>query len=686
MLTRQIVRTGSVRAIALSITLACLSAGPVQASLKSVEIRSLKPLLAHNAALPAAALIKDEDFSRRSRLSQVRISPDGAWLAFLESDGQAQALYIQDTKSGEKKKLLPISGRQDPSWSTDSKVIFLDSGDALSQVSIVDGASSKLAAFDSKKEQQFLFVDPSRPRHGINEEFDRAAGVYRISRIGVDGKSVVIYEGSRKAEEFLLDREGQVSFIRTLDKDYTQVVSRRINGKWVEATRCERLRACQLVAASADSSRLTMIVDHLQNHRSLVELDLGRNATRLLHADPAGIADLRQAVLSPASRTPLFAVYDAPRRRNAGLTAGARRAAIAIENRFPQSNITISASDSAPRWLLTERSSRLQQERYWIYDVASSAIIPVLERERSLGQPLPEAALAQKHPLHYRASDGRLVHGYLSLPPGRDAARLPLITMVHGGPWSQVDNDYTALVQLLVNRGYAVFQPNFRSSTGYGRNYMTAPKGDFGNGRVQADIIDGVRWLLAQGVGDKQRLAIMGDSFGGYATLLALTYTPDLFKFGMATVPPTDFARTMQSAAAGPAQGDAPPFSVTLSEMGIDMSDPAVTGAISAAAPANHVDKVSKPLLILAGGKDKMVDPAGVTDYVARLQGMNKPVTLLLDPEEGHNLRKPIVRQAYMHLLQRMLHQHLGGPAPAAPSPELNKYLEQHLKVNTALK
>ncbi len=680
--TRKLARTASMRAIALAIAITG-TAGAAHASVASLETRSLKSLLARNAALPAAAPIKDEDFSRRSRLAQVKLSPDGAWLAFLESDGKAQALYILDTRTGEKKKLLAISGRQDPSWSSDSSVLFLDSGDGLSQVSIADGASSKLAAFDSKKEQQFLFVDPSQPRHGITEEFDRAAGVYRISRIGVDGVSNVIYEGSKKVDEFLLDGAGQVSFIRTLDKDFTQIVARKVDGKWIEAARCKRLRACQLVAAAPDQRSLTMVVNHADDRKALVQVDLASKTTRMLHTDPLALSDLKQAVVAPASRTPLFAVYDSPARRNYGLTPAARQGAADVAKRFPDANVTIGAG--ATRWLLTERSARLQQERYWMYDVATRRIAPVLAQESTLGQPLAEHQLAQKNAVHYRASDGALLHGYVSLPPGTDAATLPMVTMVHGGPWGKFDNDYSTLVQLLVNRGYAVFQPNFRASTGYGDKYMTAPKSDFGNGRVQADIIEGVRWLLAKGVGDKNKQAIMGDSFGGYSTLQALTHTPDLFKFGMAMVPPPDFGRTLTAAAAGAAYGDEPPFSVTVSEMGIDLTNAAVIKTLSDASPAAHVSKVSKPLLILAGGKDRMVDPASVTDYVARLQGLNKPVTLLLDPDEGHSPRKPLMRQAYTHLLLRGLHQHLGGQAPAAPSAELAKYLEQNLKVNTAL-
>lgn len=682
MLSRQIHRAGPVRAALLAMLLAWL---PLQAASAPQETRGLKPQLARIAAMPAAPRIADEDFSRRSRLSSVKLSPDGAWIAFFEGTPQSYGLNLLDVRSGHKRTVLTLSGRQDLHWSGDSSTLFLDSGDGLAAIPVQEGAGIKVAAFDRKAEQRYVAVDPSHPRHALFEGYDRAARVYRISRVGADGVSRVIYEGDRKAGEFLVDSAGEVAFVRTQEPDFSQVVWRKDGGKWIEATRCKRLRACQLVATSADGRFLTMVINHQDDRKALVQLDLARKSTRVLHTDPLALSDLRQAQLSPLSGQALFAVYDMPKRRNIGLTAAARRAAAAIEARFPEANVTIGASEKAPSWLLTERSPRLSQERFWLYEVATGKISPVLEQERYAGQPLPEAHLAHKIALHYRASDGALVHGYLSVPPGRPAGKLPMISMVHGGPWGRFDHDYSALVQLLVNRGYAVFQPNFRASTGYGDKYMTAPGSDYGNGRVQADILDGVRWLMASGVGDKDRLAIMGDSFGGYATLQALTHAPGMFRFGMAMVPPPDFGRTLLKAAAGPAFGDDAPFSVMLAEMGIDMGDAGAMKKMAEQSPAANADKLASPLLILAGGKDQMVEVAAVTDYAARLQGMNKKVTLLLDPDEGHNPRKPMFRAAYNHLLQRMLHEHLGGSAPGAPSAELAAYLQNMVKLNTAL-
>ena len=669
----------------LALPLLAIASSPLAAP-AALETGSLKRLAARNLALPAATRIEELEFSRRPRLREVKLSPDGASIAYLESNDTGASLMLQNVATQEKRQLLASLDRPRLHWSTDSNALFLDTGDGLSLVRVKGGATARIAAFDRTLQQRFVDVDQTHPQHALVDEFDSATQRYRLARLGADGVREQLYEGPKRLLDFLFDSKGQLSFIRSLDNDYLQQVARGQDGKWAAATSCKRLRECKLVSASADGRFLTMLQPDGDDRTSLVELNLPGGSRRVLHSDPAALADLEHVTVSARTGEPLFAVYDAPRRRNFGLTARASQGAGDIARRFPDAAIGIDAGGGASHWLLTERGARLSQERFWLYDTKARSFRPILQRERALGAPLPEQQLADKVAVRYRASDGALVHGYLSLPPGRDPARLPLLTMVHGGPWGAFDGGYNPLVQLLVNRGVAVFQPNFRASTGYGTKYMQAPKGDFGNGRVQADIIEGVKWLVANGVGDARRLAIMGDSFGGYSTLLALTHEPDLFQFGMAMVPPTDFGRTMRTAAAGAAMASGMPFALYLAENGIDLADAGAMQRITAESPAANADKVTRPLLVIAGGKDEMVDIAGVTDYVARLQGYGKPVSLLVDPDEGHNPRKPIMRQAYVYLLQRMLHQHLGGPAVPAPSVELAKFLEQSMKANGALK
>jgi dipeptidyl aminopeptidase/acylaminoacyl peptidase len=632
--------------------------------------------------MPPAHALADEDFSRRARVREVRLAPDGTALAFIEGNGGGASVQLLDLRNGSKKQLLALNGPASLGWSADSRLLFVDTGDALSTLSPGGGASLRIATFDAKTRQQFVGVDASRPEAALADEFDAAAGTYRLRRISADGKPELLYEG-KKLLDYLLDEQGRLSVIRTRDERYNQLVSHSENGKWVEVTRCQPLRACSLVGISGSTLQMTVNLD--DDRKSLVALDLRTHRQRVLHTDPARLADLKQVVLSQRTGRPMFAVYGAPQRRNYGLDQASRAAAADIGRRFPLANVSIAASEDAPRWLVTERGARLQHERYWLYDRRNHAFAEVLHAEREQGEPLPEQDLAPTVAIDYRASDGALVHGYLTLPPGKDPAALPLLTMVHGGPWAAFGNDYGTLVQLLANRGYAVFQPNFRSSTGYGDKYMLAPKSDFGNGRVQADIVDGVRWLVANGIGDRKRLGIMGDSFGGYSTLLALTHTPELFQFGMAMSAPPDFAATLRAVADSGAVEDDVPFALRLPMLGIALDDKAAMKPMIEQAPALHAAQVTRPLLIIAGARDDKVAISAVTDYVLQLQERGRPVSLLVAPDEGHMPRKAVTRQAYLWLLQEMLHQHLGGPAVPAPGAELAAYLKQNMKANGAL-
>jgi len=636
---------------------------------------------AARAPVGAAALA---DLVRRPRLQDVELSPDGSQLAYLTVDGRNAALHLYDVATGRAREVLKDLARTDLSWARDGSVLFLDSGTELSVFRLADGSATRVAALERKRDQQVLAADPVLPHHVLVEDTDPATKTFRIERIDAAGQRETLYAGAAKPRDLLVGPDGKLAFIKTLADDYSQVVARQRNGKWDEVTRCRPLRRCTLAAASPDGKHLALVTPWQDDRAALVDVDVDSGARRLRQADPRGIADLGQVVLDARTRQPLLAAFRLPHVRNVGLTGAARGAAADIAARFPHANIAV--APSAGRWLLTETAATLSQPRYWLYDPARHSFAPVLEDERARGQPLDERQLAPKYALTYPASDGQPIHGYVTLPPGRDAAKAPMITVVHGGPWSHFESGYEWFVQWLATRGYAVFQPNFRASTGYGDKFMLAPGADFGNGRVQRDIVDGVRWLTAHGIGDPASMAVTGGSFGGYSTLLALTWTPELFRFGLAMVPPPEFSRTLTDAAAANLPGEeAVPFAVRFGLMGLRLHDAAALEQIRAGAPAAHPDRMARPLVIMAGGKDDKVRLETVTAYVASLQALGKPVSLLVDPDEGHNARNPLVREAYTYLMAGLLHRYLDGPAPTAPTPELKAYLDRTLKADGAL-
>jgi len=295
---------------------------------------------------------------------------------------------------------------------------------------------------------------------------------------------------------------------------------------------------------------------------------------------------------------------------------------------------------------------------------------------------LPESALARKIPIAYTASDGLRVRGFLLLPPGVDVAHAPLVAQVHGGPINHFRAGYDTLAQLLANRGYVVLQSNFRGSTGHGRDYVFAAHGDYG-GRVQQDIDEGVRWLLAQGIGDAQRVGIVGHSFGGYSALAGVTDRPELYKVAVAGSPPADLAWSMRWLLVAGDQGARPDRSLKaqLRLLSFDPDDAATYARLHVQSPLVGAAKLRRPVLLLAGGEDRTVPIREVVNYAAQLRRLRKPVTLYVEPDGGHSPTDPLPREAYVYLMEAMLHAHLGGDAADAPGPRLRDYLQRNLRL-----
>nr|WP_315492017.1 prolyl oligopeptidase family serine peptidase [uncultured Rhodoferax sp.] len=268
----------------------------------------------------------------------------------------------------------------------------------------------------------------------------------------------------------------------------------------------------------------------------------------------------------------------------------------------------------------------------------------------------------------------------MHVPPGADIRAAPLVASVHGGPFNHVRPTFSNDAQFLANRGYIVFQPNFRGSTGHGRSYLFAAQGDFGNGRVQQDVTDGIRYLLSQGVGDAQRVGITGASFGGYASLQGLTFAPELLKVGVASVPPADFGWTVREYL-GTGQELLPgiPMAVSLRQLGLDPHDADLASRLTAQSAMAHARQMNRPLLMLAGGEDERVPIRGVNHYAAELKSLGKNVSLFVDAKAGHSTDDLRTREAYYYLMETLFHRHLGGAEPAAPDKDLQKHIDRNL-------
>jgi acetyl esterase/lipase len=644
---------------------------------------SMRAAVAVERARPIAPRQPREAFFNERALIAVRLSPDGRHVAYLREQGQTRSLWLLPTAGGAARRLLPRTEADQVHWSRDGQWLFVIAGRrSLSMLSIT-GAGGVRVPLHGQERREVMQVDLSRPAAVVLRERIRDAGGerWRIVRMDPHGRRTLLWQDRRWVHDVAFDARGRLLALTRFEGDHDAIHRIDARGTAHLVRRLEPMARASLLGIDPQGD-LLLEGDAGGNFKRVMRLDRS-GELHTLHADPRGEADLDEVVLDPATLQPLVTSYRSTVASSYGFGVAQGHVA-AIRRRFPGRDVGIGVgSGPVAYWLVSERASSLRDPRWHLYDPRSGRFRAVLVEADKAAVPLHEAALAHKIPFAYRASDGMLVHGFLLLPPGRNSARVPLVAQVHGGPINHFGPGYDGLAQLLANRGYAVFQSNFRGSTGLGRDYMFAAHGDYGNGRVQQDIIDGVRHLLAQGIGDPRRVGIVGHSFGGYSALLGATFAPELFKVAVAGSPPADLAWSMRWLLDTGDQGALPDRSLaaTLRALSFDPADAATYARLHAQSPLANVSRLRSPVLILAGGADRVVAIREVINYAARLRRLGKPVSLYVEPGGGHSPVDRIPRGAYAYLTEAMLHAHLGGDAPDVPGAELRAYLQKNLRL-----
>ncbi len=261
--------------------------------------------------------------------------------------------------------------------------------------------------------------------------------------------------------------------------------------------------------------------------------------------------------------------------------------------------------------------------------------------------------LASMQPISYEARDGLTIHSYLTTPVGIPTQNLPTVLLVHGGPWARDTWGFSPTAQWLANRGYAVLQVNFRGSTGYGKAFLNAGNREWA-GKMHDDLIDSVNWLLEQGISDPQKIAIMGGSYGGYATLVGLTFTPEIFAAGVDIVGPSSLITLIETI---------PPYWEPLKAMlshrvgNLEIEEE----FLKSRSPLFFADRIQKPLLIGQGANDPRVKQSESDQIVNAMQQAGLPVQYALYTDEGHGFARPENRLHFFAIAEEFLAKYLGG-------------------------
>lgn len=396
-----------------------------------------------------------------------------------------------------------------------------------------------------------------------------------------------------------------------------------------------------------------------RNTAALKAIDLKTGEEKILAEDAR--ADVGELLVHPTEKTVQAVAFDFDRQHWKILDPSVKPDLDYLATLSDGDLGVVSRSLDDTRWVVAFTNDD-GPVRYYRYDRAGDGKPGKATFLFSNRAALEGLGLAPMHAVVLKSRDGLDLVSYLTLPAwtdedadGRPDKPLPMVLMVHGGPWARDDWGYDPYHQWLANRGYAVLSVNFRGSTGFGKSFINAGNAQWA-GKMHDDLLDAVHWAVDQKIAEKSKVAIMGGSYGGYATLVGLTFTPDVFACGVDIVGPSSLQTLMQNIP----EYWYPFFPVLAQRVG-DPSTEEGRKLLADRSPLSFVDRIRKPLLIGQGANDPRVKQVEADQIVAAMQKARIPVTYVLFPDEGHGFARPENNGAFNAVTEAFLSQHLGG-------------------------
>ena len=318
-----------------------------------------------------------------------------------------------------------------------------------------------------------------------------------------------------------------------------------------------------------------------------------------------------------------------------------------LQGQLPKYEVRITSRDKKEETFIVRTFSDRSLGSYYLYHSKKR----ILQKISDISPWLDENQLAEMKPIQYKSRDGLTIHGYLTLPRVRSTKNLPLIVNPHGGPWHRDRWGFNPTAQFLANRGYAVLQMNFRGSTGYGKKFWKASFKQWGK-KMQDDVTDGVQWLIKKGTVDAKKICIYGASYGGYATLAGVAFTPDLYRCGIDYVGISSLFTFIETL---------PPYWLAYKKMLHEMvGHPEKDKALlESASPLFHTDKIKAALMIAQGAKDPRVKKSESDQIVEALRKRGIDVPYIVKDNEGHGFRNEENRFEFYEEMEAFLAKHL---------------------------
>lgn len=631
----------------------------------------LVPLLLTIGAVSQAApadtpnLIPRDVLLGNPEKAQPQLSPDGTMLGYLAPDNGVLNVFVRTVGknddrviTSDKKRGIRFYG-----WQYDSQhLVYIQDRDGdenwhLYQTNLKTRATRDLTPFEGIQARLVAYdVNfPDTALLGINKRDRRVHDVYRLNL--KDGALELDTENPGDVTGWAADNNLQVRAATSVTEDGGTLIRVRDSAKapWREFQRWGNDETFGgVIGFSPDNTRLRAISSVDANAARLVEIDIATGKSTVLAEDPDYDVG---GVLTNEKTKAIEAVQFNRARREWKVLDKSVSADFETIKKQRDADFSIASRDLGDKtWIVTYNDDDAPLY-YYTYDRGKREAAVLFSNRPQL----EKYKLAPMKPVSFKARDGMTIHGYLTMPvtAGKKA---PMVVDVHGGPWFRDSWGLNSEVQWLANRGYAVLQVNYRGSNGYGKKYLNAADREWA-GKMHTDVVDGKRWAIAQGYADPEKVCIFGGSYGGYATLVGVTFTPDEFRCGVDIVGVANLITFLKTI---------PPYWEPMRNLWYKRVGHLEKDAefLKERSPLFKADRIKVPLLVAQGANDPRVKKSESDQIVRAMRQKGLDVEYLVYPDEGHGFARPQNRVSFYAAAERFLAKYLGGRAEPLSEPE----------------
>ena len=602
-----------------------------------------------------APLIPMEDFFRNPEKSSFKISPDGNHIAYMKPWKSRMNVYVVDIKTDVEKRLTSSSERSIYGflWLGNNRIGYVkdDGGDENMHFYAVDKDGSNeidLTPFEDVKTTIIddLEEDLEHVILGLNKRNQQIFDPYRVNVN--TGKMEMIAENPGNISGWLTDHDGKLRIAVTSDGVNTSLLYRKSESdEFKSILTTDFKEGISPLFFTFDNKNIYVSSNRGRDKSAIYEFNIEQvQETKLIFEHEE--VDVSSLMYSSKRKVLTGVNYTVAKTERVFFDDWRKNIQNKLEEKLPGYEVGITSFSKDEIKAVVVSYSDKSRGTYYIYDISEDKLT-------DLGKVSPwlnEDHMAQMKPVKYTSRDGLTIHGYLTLPKASNGKNLPIVVNPHGGPWARDSWGYSSQVQFLANRGFGVFQMNFRGSTGYGREFWELSFKEWGKS-MQDDITDGVKWLIDEGIADPKRIAIYGASYGGYATLAGLAFTPDLYACGVDYVGVSNIFTLLETL---------PPYWELGRQMMYEMIGNPETekDLLEAASPIFHVDSIKVPLFVAQGANDPRVKQAESDQIVEALRSRSVEVPYMLKEDEGHGFYNEENQFDFYRAMEKFLKKHIG--------------------------